>query len=272
MDPFGPGSPDRLERQALLIALRVKSLIEGTPVRVKSSCGKWKEVDSGEPVQPSDITILLPNRVNLRDVIVRNLQDVGVPSQVDREGSLLERPAASALEGLVQLAARPNSRHNAAWVARSPLIGMSDGQLQRYLSSAEKGANLLSVMLSHCSDERQRALVSRWCELSSSSRLAELLEDTIDRSDLLVAYPDDVSRQDAEQFVELFRELSAQVGGDPIVLADRLRDLRERSSQSLEASTIPQSDAVRVMTIHSSKGLEARWSSWQIFFPQDRQT
>ncbi|GIS48155.1 MAG: hypothetical protein Ct9H90mP21_0620 [Methanobacteriota archaeon] len=52
-------------------------------------------------------TILLPNRVNLRDVIVRNLQDVGVPSQVDREGSLLERPAASALEGLVQLVARP---------------------------------------------------------------------------------------------------------------------------------------------------------------------
>ena len=57
LDPFGPGSPDRLERQALLIALRVRSLIEGTPVRVKSSCGKWKEVDSGEPVQPSDITI-----------------------------------------------------------------------------------------------------------------------------------------------------------------------------------------------------------------------
>ena len=43
LDPFGPGSPDRLERQALLIALRVRSLIEGTPVRVKSSCGKWKK-------------------------------------------------------------------------------------------------------------------------------------------------------------------------------------------------------------------------------------
>ncbi len=257
LDPFGPGNPDRLERQAMLIALRVRSLIDGSPVRVKSSSGKWKEVAPGEPVQPSDITILLPNRVNLRDVIVRNLQDVGVPSQVDREGSLLDRPTASALEGLVQFAARPHSRHNAAWVARSPLIGMSDGQLQRYLSSAEKGENLLLAMLSHCIDERQRALVSRWCELSSSM-LTELLEDTIDRSDLLVAYPDDVSRQDAEQFVELFRELSEQVGGDPIVLADRLRDLRESSSQSLEATTIPQSDAVRVMTIHSSKGLEAK--------------
>ena len=258
LDPFGSGSPDRLERQAMLIALRVRSLIEGNPVRVRSSSGEWKEVDPGDPVQPSDITILLPNRVNLRDIITRHLHDVGVPAQVDREGGLLDRPAASTLQGLVQFVARPRSRHNAAWVARSCIIGMSDTQLQGFLSSTKRGEDLLSAMLPHCIDERQRSLVSRWRQLSSSSMLTELLEDTIDRSDLLVAYPDDVSRQDAEQFVELFRKLSDEVGGDPIVLADRLRDLRERSPDSLEASTIPQTDAVRVMTIHSSKGLEAK--------------
>ena len=258
LDPFGPGISDRLERQAMLIAMRARSLIEGNPIRVRSSSGEWKEADSGGPVEPQDITILLPNRVNLRDVIVRHLNDAGVPVQVDREGPLLDRPAASTLEGLVQFVARPQSRHNAARVASSPLVGMSDGQLQRYLSSTNRGEDLLSAMLNHSIGERQRSLVSRWCELSSSSMLAELLEDTIDRSDLLVAYPDEVSLQDAEQFVEIFRKLSDEVGGDPIVLADRLRDLREQSSHALEASTIPQTDAVRVMTIHSSKGLEAK--------------
>ena len=258
LDPFGPGNTDRLERQATLIAMRVRSLIEGSPVRVRSSSGEWKEADSSEPVRPSDITILLPNRVNLRDVIVRNLQDLDVPYQVDREGSLMERPAVSALEGLIQFVARPHSRYYATWVARSPLIGMSDGQLQRYLSSSDDGEDLLSIMISHCDSERQRSLVSRWRELSSSSLLGELLQDTIDRSDLLIALPDEVSRQDAEQFCDLFSELSNQVGGDPIVLADCLRDLRENPSQSIEASTVPQGDAVRVMTIHSSKGLEAK--------------
>ena len=258
LDPFGPGSQDRLERQAMLIALRVRSLIEGTPVNVKSADDSWKKTQTADPVSPGDITILLPNRVNLRDVIIRHLHDLGVPAQVDREGGLLDRPAVTTMEGLVQLVARPMSRHNAAWVARSPLFGMNDSQLNDFLSTSKKGDNLLRALLSHCSNERQRSLVHRWCELASSSSLVELLEDTIDRSDLLVAYPDQASRQDVEQFVELIRTLSKEVGGDPIVLSDRLRDLRERSSQALEASTIPPSDAVRVMTIHSSKGLEAK--------------
>ena len=257
LDPFGPGSLDRLERQAMLIALRVRSLIEGSPVRVRSADNSWTAVQPEDAVRPEEITILLPNRVNLRDVIIRHLHDLGVPTQVDREGGLLERPVAAALEGLVQLVARPGSRHNAAWVIRSPLFGMADTQLHDFLSNSEKGEDLLSRLQSNCSNDRQRSLVSRWRELSSSS-LVELLEDTIDRSDLLVAYPDKVSRQDAEQFVDLIRTLTAEVGGDCIVLSDRLRDLRESSSQAIEASTTPPTNAVKVMTIHSSKGLEAK--------------
>ncbi len=258
LDPFGPGSLDRLERQAMLIALRVRSLIEGSPVRVRSAGNSWKEVQPEAAVRPEEITILLPSRTNLRDAIIRHLHDLGVPAQVDREGGLLERPAAAALEGLVQFVARPTSRHNAAWVARSALFGMSDTQLNDFLSNSERGGDLLSGLLSRCSNERQRSLVSRWCELASSASLVELLEDTIDRSDLLVAYPDQVSRQDAEQFVDLIRTLTTEGGGDPIVLSDRLRDLRESSSQAIEASTIPPTNAVKVMTIHSSKGLEAK--------------
>jgi len=258
LDPFGPGPIDRLERQAMLIALRVRSLIEGSEVRVKSSEGSWKETTNSDPISPDDIAILLPTRVKLRDAIIRNLHDLGISAQADHEGGLLERPAARALEALVQFVARPHSRHNALWVANSPLIGFNDEQIQKFLSSCEEGDNLLVGLLPHCIDERQRSLVSRWYDLASSSRLVELLEDTIDRSDLLVAFPDQVSRQDAEQFVEIFRTLSEEVGGDAIVLSDRLRDLRDSYSESLKASTVPPSDAVKVMTIHSSKGLEAK--------------
>ena len=258
LDPFGPGPTERLERQVMLIAQRVKSLIEATPVRVKSSDGSWQTVQPVDKVKPGEIMILMPNRVALRDVITRHLQDLGIPAQVDREGGLLERPAANALEGLLQFVARPKSRHNASWVARSALLGLSDSQLHDFLSSQENGANLLSGLLPHCVGERQRSMVSRWAELASSSRLVDLLEETIDMSDLLVAFPDAVSRQDVEQFVSLVRELSEEVGGDPIVLSDRLRELSEQSAQTLEASTVPPKDAVRVMTIHSSKGLEAR--------------
>ncbi|GIT41598.1 MAG: hypothetical protein Ct9H300mP10_06080 [Methanobacteriota archaeon] len=258
LDPFGAGKPDSLERQALLIARRVGSLIEGSPVRVRSADGKWHQVDAEAPVPPSDIMILLPTRPNLRDIVIRHLHDHGIPAQADREGGLLDRPAAHAIEGLLQLVARPRSRHHAAWVARSVLIGMDDAELQDYIGGAQRGEDLLTRLVGHCSSEPQRTLVERWRQLSAAGRLIDLLDETIDRSDLLTAYPDSVSRQDVEQIIEVIRSLAAEAGGDAMVLADRIRDLRERSPGALEAITIPPGDAVRVMTIHSAKGLEAK--------------
>jgi len=258
LDPFGAGKPDSLERQALLIARRVGSLIEGSPVRVRSADGKWHQVEAEAPVPPSDIMILLPTRPNLRDIVIRHLHDHGIPAQADREGGLLDRPAVHAIEGLLQFVARPRSRHHAAWVARSVLIGMDDAELQDYIGGAQRGEDLLSRLVAHCSSESQRTLVERWRQLSASGRLIDLLDETIDRSDLLTAYPDPVSRQDVEQIVEVIRSLAAEVGGDAMVLADRIRNLRERSPNALEAITIPPRDAVRVMTIHSAKGLEAK--------------
>ena len=258
LDPFGPGPPDSLERQALMVALRVRSLILGEPVRVRAADGGWHEVEADEPVDPSDIMILLPTRPNIRDTVIRHLRDHGIPAQADREGGLLERPAVHALEGLLQLIARPTSRHSAAWVARSTIIGLNDSEIQSYLDGARRGEDLLQRLFEHCPNDRLRTLVARWRELSSCGRVIDLLEETIDHSDLLVSYHDPVSIQDVEHFVEMVRGLSHEVGGDPMVLADRIRDLREDNSGAIEAVNTPPSDAVRVMTIHSAKGLEAK--------------
>ena len=91
-----------MERQALLIALRVRSLIEASPVRVRSAGGQWHQIDTEAAVSPSDIMILLPTRPKIRDTVIRHLLDLGIPAQADREGGLLDRPATHALEGLLQ--------------------------------------------------------------------------------------------------------------------------------------------------------------------------
>ena len=36
--------------------------------------------------------VLLPSRRNIRDIIIRYLNDFDIPSQADREGGLLDRP------------------------------------------------------------------------------------------------------------------------------------------------------------------------------------
>ena len=83
------------------------------------------------------------------------------------------------------------------------------------------------------------------------------MEDTLDYSDLLLTYSDNASLQDAEQFIGLVSSLSSELGGDSIVIADRIRQLTENESSTMEAITIPPRDAVRIMTIHGSKGLQA---------------
>ena len=86
----------------------------------------------------------------------------------------------------------------------------------------------------------------------------EALEETLDRSDLLVAYPDNSSRQDSEKFIDLVRTLASDLGGDSKVIADSLRRLKDGDNNATEAINTPESDAVSIMTIHGSKGLESK--------------
>jgi len=200
---------------------------------------------------------LMASRSKIRDALIRHLRDHNIPVQADREGGLMERPVVADLDGLIQFIARPNSRFAAAWVARSSLIGMSDAELQSFLSTRQH-ENLLSRLIEYSSNPRQRALVQRWIDLSSSGRIVDLLQETIDQSDLLTAHCDEGSIQDVERFIDEVRSISDSVGGDAIVIADRLRDLREQTGRALEAKNTPERDAVQLMTIHNSKGLESK--------------
>ena len=258
IDPFGPGKADSAERQAMMIAKRIQSLTQCRETRVQQANGEWSTIPpADEPVRYNDIMVLMASRSKIRDALIRQLRDHNIPVQADREGGLMLRPVVAELDGLIQFIARPNSRFAAAWVARSPLIGMNDSELQSFLA-ARQDENLLHRLLDYCSTPRQRAMVQRWIGLSASGRIINLLEETIDQSDLLIAHCEEGSVQDVERFVEEVRLISESVGGDPIVIADRLRDLREQVGRALEGKNTPERDAVQLMSIHNSKGLESK--------------
>ncbi len=260
IDPFTHGAEDPMRMQNALIAARIRHLVEGRETRVRSADGEWTLADpGGEPVAPRDIMVLMPSRA-MRDDLVERLQAVGVPGQADKEGTLLDRPAADALHALLQSAARPWHRHHVAWLARSPLIALSDSQLQSAIEPDVRGDLLrrLSSDPSLALPERQVAMIERWRAAIASGRATRLLEETIDESDLLVALPDAASRQDAERFCALVREMESDAGGDLVLLADRMRALQRAGRDSIEAETVPPSNAVRLMTIHGSKGLQSK--------------
>ena len=93
---------------------------------------------------------------------------------------------------------------------------------------------------------------------SQYGSVIETLSDTLNHSDLLIAHPRPSERNDAEQFLHLVETQSLEVGGDPILLADRISHLADVAGNDLTSAGQSSSDSVQIMTIHGSKGLQRK--------------
>ncbi len=246
LDPFRHGSSAEMENA--LIAARIRALIDGTSVG---------EGEMLEPLSPSEILVLLPSRTNQSDLMAR-LEAAGIPAQADKEGGLLRRPVIRPLVSLLEWIARPYSRHAAAAVARSSLVGLNDADLQQFIGDSAIGEDLILRLTSFLPAGEHQTLIERWHYHAMRGDAVKALHMTLDYSDLLLAYPSLSNRQDAEQFVHLVESQVMEVGGDPILLADRISHLSEVAGNNLRSDSISTSDAVQVMTIHGSKGLQSR--------------
>ncbi len=264
LDPFSIGDRAKPhQRENEMIAARLHALINGAKIRIRGpnqgDKPHWVEVDGGEAVAPEDILILVPRRKHVSDLL-RRLQAWGVPAQADRQGELLARPVVRELNALLQALARPNSRHHAAGLARSSLVGLSDSQLETLFN--EKGvkpnSDWLARICTQAPTDQQKALLLRLCQLRSGGRLVEALNCALEHGDTLLVYPSLDAVQDAEQFIALVEELQSEVGGDAELLADAVSLIADQEDGAIESRAMPPTGAVRVMTIHSAKGLEAK--------------
>ncbi len=247
----------RVDRIARYTSLRVKSLIAGSPIRIKKADGSWIQKEF-ESVEPNEILILMASRSAMRDPLIRELWKQGINTYVDHEGDLFEQPVASAIEALFQLCARPQSKYHAAWVARSPLLSLSDKQTHEFISKSEEYENMLSALSDFTKDMPSGRLVRRWNEMNSEERIIQLLHETLDVSDLLLAYPSLNAKQQAEQAIQFISKTLEKENGSLLLAADTLRSIREDSDGGEQSMTNPSADAVRLMSIHQSKGLESK--------------
>ena len=267
LDPFELGADAKqvhLEHE--LVAARIRAMIDGVSPSVlttqnadseASEEGSLTQMNDVEPIEPRDIMVLMPARTHMYDLI-RRLDDLGIPALADQDGGLLEQPVVSSLSALLHLSARRGDVSRAATLARTPLVGFNDSQLENFITDRTGSSDLLERLQSHAVSDPQRALFERWKQLADCNRIVRMLEETVDHSDLLIAYPGQVDRQYAEQFLALVRSQMAEAGGDSVLLAERIRLLSSIKGKLILGEAMPASNAVRVMTIHGSKGLQSK--------------
>ena len=244
--------------QALIAARR--------QVEIKTSSNSRK-------VRWSDVMLLVKKRTHL-GAYENALRAAGIPYMSDRRGGLLESLEISDLIALLTFLITPDDSRALAHVLKSPIFGATDNDLILLAQRGEKNwwPRLLAAVqegeVASASDELQRAarLLTYWLEVSPRLSVHDLLDVILHQGQLIERYAQaatPLTRSQAIGNIEAFIALALNMdaGRYPSLpkFIDALRVLQNTAESDApdEASIDASIDAVRIITVHSAKGLEA---------------
>ena len=267
--PFGSliTKPAGMKLAAECAAAEIVSLLRGD-VRLEDGEAQRR------PLRPADFAILV--NTHFEATYVRcALRGVGVPSVAASKGSIFKAPAALWLtRWLDAVAAGPSDDRPARMAAVTPLFGWSYERLSRALDGAQARLDAFEAgpaVGKVCADEGE-VDVTAWTDLIavfqrarsrwSKDGFVACLERTLTESSAMVRVLERPSGErdatDLRHLIEVLNEQARQLRGGPKALAVWLRtqagghDAGEGFKQRLESDA----DAVRIVTLHVSKGLE----------------
>jgi ATP-dependent helicase/nuclease subunit A len=272
--PAGEEVADLLaaEREARVVALRLRALKE-------SGATIWdKAANRTRPVAWRDMAVLLRSPRGRAEVFAREFHRCGVPLAAER-GGFLASLEVSDLLSLVRILDNPLQDIPLLAVLRSPLVGMTLDELAqiRLASDARRWWIALKEFLLRDGKStaasptpeltaRARRKVdwflqhhARWRELARHSSLTHCLETA-----LAETHYEAITRageRGEERLANVRKLLLLARQHDPFQRQGIFRFLRfietlEAAKEDIEPAPVAAADAVRLMSIHKSKGLE----------------
>lgn len=217
----------------------------------------------------SDVMLLVRKRTHLR-AYERALREAGIPFASDKRGGLLESLEVADLIALLTFLITPHDNLALAHVLKSPIIGATDDDLIALAQRNEKTwwSRLHRIPAEHASPALQRAVVllEKWLDLAPRLPVHDLLDRILHDGDVVARYAQTASPLQRGQVlgnIEAFTELALNLdaGRYPSLpkFIDALRRLQKSADSDApdEADIDAALDAVRILTIHGAKGLEA---------------
>jgi ATP-dependent helicase/nuclease subunit A len=239
----------------LVLAKRIAETIRG-----------WLEPDSRERVadergaprriRPGDVMILVRSRNVFFEAMIRALKGEGVKVAGADRLNLHDHIAVMDLVAAGRAALTPDDDLALACVLKSPLIGLGEEDLFR-LSAGRGGP--LGAALAACSEEgaRKAALrLSSWAAraetLTPYAFYARLLGEDGGRRALLARLGPDAADPIDEFLALALAHEQSEAPSLTLFLAEV-----EETETAIKRDMEAESDGVRVLTVHASKGLEA---------------
>lgn len=240
--------------------------------RLREVVGKWQIQDADGPrlVRYSDVLILVRARTNLT-FYERALRSAHLPFVTSRQGGLLETLEAEDLTALLTFLIEPFNNLCLAQTLRSPVFDCTDEDLIAVAQSEggtwwEKLVALIDQEGASAALRRAYVLLQEWRGLFDRLPVHDLLDRIFFEADIVSRYEHAVSAAmraivvaNLKAFLELTLNLDAgRYPSLPRFLND-LNLLREGSRQEApdEAIAADVGDAIRILSVHGAKGLEA---------------
>ena len=237
------------------------------PQRLAEGLARWiaGEVGTvhrsgGAPLKAGDVLVLVPRRSPFVRALIRALKAEGVPVATLVRTGLVDQIAVQDLMALCDVLLLPQDELTLGCVLTSPLGGLSDDSLMAL--AADRGGRPLWEQLRERATERpdwRRAwsflstLFARVDYVSPFALLSEALGRLGGRARLLAR----LGPEAAEPVDELLSAALRHAQTHPPSLQGFLHWLR-RSEETIRREPDSAGDAVRVMTAHGAKGLQAR--------------
>ncbi len=264
-NPLDAPRPDDSDRRRVCEA-------QALAQRIRSMVGRWQIADGGgvRMLRFEDIHILVRARTHL-DIYERALREAQIPYIGSRQGGLLDTLEAADLTALLQFLVVPFADIHLATILRSPVFSVTDDDLlaicatagdswwQRLCAAAREDGASEAVI-------RAQRLLAGWIEDADLRPVHDLLDRIYFEADVMCRYEAAVPapmRAGVTANLHAFMEvaLSTDSGRYPSLqgFLHQLESMRRAAAEDApDVGIIAEgADAVRILTVHGAKGLEA---------------
>ena len=248
-------APEKRDVEAQFVAGRIYEMLQSG----------MQVTDGGalRPVRAGDIVILMRSPGSAAASYQKALAALSIPSRCDRGGSVFDTTEAQVLLAALQVIDNPHRDVPLVTLLASPVFGISPEELARARGERRTGDYYDCLLASESRSEKLDAFVSWLDQMRAGSKLLELTElidlvmQTTGMEDVFSAMEDGSTRKANLALVRAQAAGFSAMGNQSLMGFLRYLDQLEQSGSAIAAGEGgAQEDAVQIMSIHKSKGLE----------------